>query len=87
MEEAQGVAHTLIVDRRGDVVGDGLHHVDGVAHGHSNARFLNDGNVVSAIAKGHGVGHIEALVLTHGHHSLALVGIAVGDVGEGGMPA
>ena len=85
-EVRERVQHTVIVYRRRYVVALGLHLIGGVAHHHPYAGLAQYGNVVAAVAEGHGVGDAYAEIRRHGLKAAPLVGATGRDVHEVGIP-
>lgn len=53
MQVPEGIEDTIIIYRRGDIVGLLFQFLNGVAHGHTDTRLDDHGGVVAAITKGY----------------------------------
>ena len=83
----EGIEDTIIIYRRGDIVGLLFQLLNGVAHGHTDTRLDDHGGVVAAITKSNGATDVEAFVACHGEDTFTLVGPVGRDIGKLRMPA
>ena len=83
----QCLADTVFFNGRGHIIGHSLQRPVGIAHGHSDSGFPDDGDIVASVSESHGFFTLQSLP---GHDSpkpLPLVGIPGRNVGKVRIPA